>query len=97
MAKNTDALDLRDLLQGEHARKAGGNLAGFLHFSYDAANNQTILEVKSEGGFSNKSTTGLAGDADQLIYFTGVDLVGAKKNQDAIIDGLLQVNKLITD
>jgi hypothetical protein len=89
-ALNSDKLDLRDLLQGElHAGTDAGNLANYLHFSYDSATSTTVLEVKSQG----VSMTG----PDQVINLSGVDLVAGYTSDQQIIQDLLSKGKLITD
>jgi Ca2+-binding RTX toxin-like protein len=89
-AINSDKLDLRDLLQGElHAGTDAGNLADYLHFSYDSATSTTVLEVKSQGA----SMTG----PDQVINLSGVDLVTGYSTDQQIIQDLLSKGKLITD
>ncbi len=94
-----DKLDLRDLLQGEsHVGFDPGNLASYLHFSFDGG--KTVLEVKTTGGFSLSAATtpGPIGGGDQSIEFNGVDLVGTNaSDQNAIIQSLLTANKLIAD
>ncbi|MBW8305353.1 MAG: retention module-containing protein [Thiobacillus sp.] len=87
---NSDKLDLRDLLQGEsHAGADAGNLADYLHFSYDSATSTTVLEVKSQGG-------AMAG-SDQIITLSGVDLVTGYTSDQQIIQDLMIKGKLITD
>ncbi len=87
---NSDKLDLRDLLQGEsHAGADAGNLAEYLHFSYNAGTGTTVLEVKSQGA----AMTG----PDQIINLSGVDLVTGHTSDQQIIQDLLSKGKLITD
>jgi Mg-chelatase subunit ChlD len=87
---NSDKLDLRDLLQGEsHAGTDAGNLADYLHFSYDSSTSTTVLEVKSQG-------TSMSGP-DQIINLAGVDLVTGYTSDQQIIQDLLTKGKLITD
>ncbi|MBW8328284.1 MAG: VCBS domain-containing protein [Thiobacillus sp.] len=87
---NSDKLDLRDLLQGEsHAGADAGNLADYLHFSYNAGTGTTVLEVKSQGA-------AMAGP-DQIINLSGVDLVTGYTSDQQIIQDLLSKGKLITD
>lgn len=90
----TDVLDLRDLLQGEtHVGTDLGNLAQFLHFTFDAATTTTHIEVKSSG-------SALA-VPDQIINLTGVDLFTAygatAGNDNAVIHELLNQHKLVVD
>jgi Ca2+-binding RTX toxin-like protein len=90
LAINSDKLDLRDLLQGEsHTGTNVGNLADYLHFSYDASTSTTVLEVKSQGA-------GMTGP-DQIINLSGVDLVTGYTSDQQIIQDLLSKGKLITD
>ncbi|OWT79863.1 MULTISPECIES: retention module-containing protein [unclassified Achromobacter] len=77
-----DVLDVAGLLHNP----ADGDLSKFLHFTKDGAN--TVIQV---------STTGqVATGFDQKIVLEGVDLTngGALKNDQAIINDLLQKNKL---
>jgi len=70
LAINSDKLDLRDLLQGEsHTGTNVGNLADYLHFSYDASTSTTVLEVKSQGA-------GMTGP-DQIINLSAADHSGS--------------------
>ncbi|MDR3371988.1 type I secretion C-terminal target domain-containing protein, partial [Rhodoferax sp.] len=86
---NGDKLDLRDLLQGEvHTGTNAGNLADYLHFTYDSTTHATTVEVKSHG----MSQAG----PDQVIVLSNIDLVGSS-NDAAIIQNLLQNGKLLTD
>ncbi|QRM19024.1 type I secretion C-terminal target domain-containing protein [Dechloromonas sp. TW-R-39-2] len=83
-------LDLRDLLQGEvHSGTSAGNLADYLHFSYNSTTLATTIEVKSHG----MSQTG----PDQIITLNGVNLVGSFTSDQAIIQNLLTNGKLVTD
>ncbi|MHB1186376.1 retention module-containing protein [Thiobacillus sp.] len=87
---NSDKLDLRDLLQGEsHVGTDPGNLADYLHFSYNSSTSTTVLEVKSQG-------TAMSGP-DQVINLSGVDLVAGYTSDQQIIQDLLSKGKLITD
>jgi len=87
---NSDKLDLRDLLQGElHSGTDVGNLANYLHFSYDSTTSTTVLEVKSQG-------TAMSGP-DQIINLTDVNLVMGYTSDQQIIQDLLSKGKLITD
>jgi hypothetical protein len=89
-ADGGDLLDLRDLLLGEqHCGNDVGNLADFLDFKLDSGGQSTILELRSQGA---------TGPVDQVIEFTGVDLIGAAGcDQQRVIQHLLQSGKLITD
>ncbi|MDQ1303561.1 MAG: hypothetical protein QG595_1544, partial [Pseudomonadota bacterium] len=84
----TDALDLRDLLQGEsHGGTDAGNLANYLHFNVSGGS--TTVEIKSAG----------SGSIDQTILLQSVDLTlgGTLTTDQAIIQNLLANNKLIVD
>ncbi|MDC7701984.1 VCBS domain-containing protein, partial [Vogesella indigofera] len=77
-----DKLDLRDLLQGEHANAL--SLDAYLDFSY--ANGNTTIAVHSAG----------AGTAvTQSIVLESIQLAGA--DDQAIISNLLTSNKLVVD
>ncbi|ALM83284.1 retention module-containing protein [Bordetella sp. N] len=81
-AAGGDVLDLAGLLHNP----TDGDLSKFLHFTKDGAN--TVIQV---------STTGQVGTGfDQKIVLEGVDLTngGALKNDQAIINDLLQKQKL---
>jgi hypothetical protein len=72
---NSEALQLGDVLQG-----AGGNadnVAAYLHFTYDAESNATVIEVKSE-----------AEAAGQKIVLAGINLTSLGSDS-AIISHLL--------
>jgi large repetitive protein len=83
-----DALNLRDLLQGETAN----DLSSYLHFEKTGAD--TVLHVSSNAGYA--AGFNAANDA-QIITLTGVDLVASFANDQAIIANLLTNQKLITD
>jgi VCBS repeat-containing protein len=80
-----DVLDLRDLLQGESGTAV--SLDNFLSFNVSGGN--TTISVSSTPG----------GAVEQQITLTGVDLsAGGTLNSDAaIIQNLLNGNKLVTD
>jgi len=83
-----DILDLRDLLVGEsHAGTDAGNLANYLHFSFNNVTGDTTVSVTTSG----------SGSANQTITLQGVDLVGSNTNDAAVISELLRNGKLITD
>ncbi|WP_157451396.1 cadherin-like domain-containing protein, partial [Caldimonas taiwanensis] len=87
-APGGDVLDLRDLLQGEHA----GNLADYLHFSTSGGN--TIVSISSTGGFAGGFS---ASAVDQVIQLTGVDLTSGFSSDQQIVQDLLSRGKLLTD
>ncbi len=87
-----DVLDLRDLLQGESHDTGTGNLSQFL--SFELSGSDTIIHISSTGGFGGGYS---AAKEDQSITLTGVDLVTGFANDQAIIQQLLDDNKLIVD
>ncbi|HEY8119531.1 MAG TPA: type I secretion C-terminal target domain-containing protein, partial [Methylophilaceae bacterium] len=93
-ASGGDVLDLRDLLQGESSGTLLGqdNLSNFLHFEKSGSN--TIVHVSTTGGFASGFNS--AQDV-QTITLAGVDLVTGFANDQAIVQDLLNKQKLITD
>ena len=92
-AASSDALDLRDLLQGESHGIDGGNLGDYLHFESSGAD--TIVHVSSNGGFSSGYS---AAQEDVSITLQGVDLFsGGLSSDQQVIQDLLSKGKLITD
>lgn len=96
---SADALDLRDLLQGEsHAGISLGNLDTFLNVA--VVNGDTEIRISSTGGFAGGTYN--SGEENQRIVLDNVDLVAslglapAASNQD-IIAAMLNNGKLITD
>jgi len=88
MATSGEALDLRDLLQGE----AGATLENYLHF--EKVGTDTVVHISSNGSFSS----GYNPAAEvQTITLQNVDLVGSYTNDQQIIQNLLNNQKLITD
>ena len=86
-----DALDLRDLLQGE----TDGTLADYLNIT--AVGSDTVIEVSSSGGFSGGYDVN---QVDTTITLTDVDLTGGldpNTQLDTIIQNLLSSGQLITD
>ena len=57
-------------------------LATYLNFTFDSANNRTVLTIDSNG------TTG-GSQVNQTVYFDGVDLTGGSTDQQVIINSLL--------
>jgi len=95
-----EALDLRDLLQGEvHAGLNAGNLADFLHF--ERSGSSTRVHISTTGGFSGDAHapggTYTSGVEDMTIVLNGVNLVGTNTTDQQIIQDLLNRGKLITD
>ncbi|MDZ7595298.1 MAG: VCBS domain-containing protein, partial [Thiobacillus sp.] len=87
---NSDKLDLRDLLVGEsHTGTDAGNLADYLHFTFNALTKTTTLAVKSNGTLTSAP--------DQIIQLEGVNLVGSFTSDQQIIQNLFSQGKLITD
>jgi len=85
---NSDKLDLRDLLVGEHS---GGtpNLSSFLHFTYDSGTNTTTVDVKTSG----------TGAVNQQIVLEHFDVTAyhAIGDDAAIAAALILAGKLIVD
>ncbi|WP_213032658.1 Ig-like domain-containing protein [Acinetobacter indicus] len=78
-----DILDLKGLLNG--GGRLGfmpGNLTNYLHFSYDEVNDQTIIQISTEGefvgGYQEASHTHLV---DQVIVLEGVNLFKSTPSQ----------------
>ena len=96
-ALGTDALDLRDLLQGESHGAGIGNLANYIDIV--TAGVDTVIRVSSAGGFAGG--TYVAGQEDQRITLSGVNLFGVAfgnpGNDNAVIQELLNRQKLIVD
>ncbi|MFP5306243.1 MAG: type I secretion C-terminal target domain-containing protein, partial [Gammaproteobacteria bacterium] len=86
-ANGGDALDLRDLLQGEES----GTLTDYLHFEQSSAG--TVVQISSTGGFAGGYDPG---SVDQRIELSGVDLTSIG-NDHQIIQSLVNNGKLITD
>ena len=95
----SDALDLRDLLQGEIANPAMQNLENYLHF--EKSGSDTILHISANGGFSSDghqiNSAYSSGSEDQRIVLQGVDLVGSNTTDQQVIQDLLNKGKLVTD
>ena len=93
-----DALDLRDLLQGEvHLGQNPGNLGNYLHF--EISNGHTVVHISTTGAFSAGYD---ATKEDQTIVLQNVNLtVDANNvtllNDNAIIQDLLNNKRLIVD
>ena len=86
-ASGGDILDLRDLLVGDsHIGTNAGNLANYLHFTYNSGTNATTINVQSH-----------AVGVDQVITLQNVNLVGTNTTDQAVIQDLLTKGKLITD
>ena len=89
-----DMVNLADLLEGEHT----GNYSNFLHLEYDAATNETILSISTQGHFDeSQSAADILAKTDQVILFQNVDLVGAQPNQADIINNLVALHQIILD
>ena len=84
-----DALDLRDLLVGEHSGGSGANLTDYLNFTSTNGGADTAIQVSSHGG-------GAAG-VDHAIVLQGVDMTTLGADYSAIISSMLAANKLIVD
>ncbi len=92
-----EALDLRDLLQGENHGIGIGNLASYLDITTSGSN--TVIRISSAGGFSNGGYA--SGAEDQRITLSGVNLYasyGVTAGDDAsLIQKLLDNAKLRVD
>ncbi len=94
-AAGGDALDLRDLLQGE---TASATLDRYLDFNVTGGN--TEIRISSNGGFAGGAYA--AGAEDQRIVLDGVDIraalgLGGAATDSQIIAELINRGKLITD
>ena len=93
-----DALDLRDLLQGENHASGAGNLAQYLHF--EQVGDDTLVHISSAGSLTANGANA-ATVQDQTIWLNGVTLatlggtLGITDSQ--IIQNLLANGKLIVD
>ncbi|WP_290901346.1 tandem-95 repeat protein, partial [Aquabacterium sp.] len=105
-----DVLDLRDLLSGEHASTANGqvdvgNLLTHLDFDTQSQPGSTVIHISANGNFSADATgnSHSAGCADQQqIVLSGVDIrsslgLDAQANDHQIIAELMQRGKLLVD
>ena len=108
-----DSLDLRDLLVGEQSTEVNtgatpqiGNLLKFIDFQ--VVGSDTIMHISSNalvtGGFNGTNATGtnfVAGQEDQRIIFTGVNLytvTGATAGDEtALLQKLLANGTLVVD
>ena len=83
-----DALDLRDLLQGETA----ANLGSFLRFGTDSASGKLVLQVDHDGGTSFAPTQNIVFDnfASQAALAQALGMSGSPSEADIL-------NKLRTD
>jgi Ca2+-binding RTX toxin-like protein len=91
VATGGDALDLRDLLQGENHVVGTGNLGNYLHF--EKLGTSTVVHISSAGGYSAGFNSSLD---DQKITLNNIDLT-TTGNDQAIIQDLLNKGKLIVD
>ncbi len=76
-----DILDISAVLDVSTGAPAD-TLATYLNFTFDSANNRTVLTIDSNG------TTG-GSQVNQTVYFDGVDLTGGSTDQQVIINSLL--------
>ncbi|MBE9537871.1 MAG: type I secretion C-terminal target domain-containing protein, partial [Proteobacteria bacterium] len=86
----SDALNLKDLLQGEEAQDA--DLTSYLNVTFDGAN--TVIEVSTGGDF--RGGPGDASKVDQIITLEDVNLVGGDELA-AVIQNMLDAGQLIID
>uniref|UniRef100_UPI0011308683 beta strand repeat-containing protein n=1 Tax=Cobetia sp. QF-1 TaxID=1969833 RepID=UPI0011308683 len=90
-----DIIDLSGMLQGEwRLGNAANNLTSFLHITYDAGLDKTIIAISTGGGFSSGYD---ASQVNHYIDLAGVDLVADSTTDEEIIAGLLEQGKLIVD
>nr|WP_272869001.1 DUF5801 repeats-in-toxin domain-containing protein [Aeromonas veronii] len=82
-----DILDISAVLDVSTGASAN-TLATYLNFTFDSANNRTVLTIDSNGSGGSQ--------VNQTVYFDGVDLTGGSINQEAIINSLL-VNLKVDD
>ncbi|MDH2374784.1 Ig-like domain-containing protein, partial [Cobetia sp. 3AK] len=90
-----DIIDLSGMLQGEwRLGNAANNLTSFLHITYDAGLDKTIIAISTGGGFSSGYD---ASQVNHYIDLTGVNLVADSTTDEEIIASLLEQGKLIVD
>jgi len=95
-SRGGDALDLRDLLQGEHGGTGLYNIGQYIHVNADAGN--TVIRISTSGDFS--TTDAGAGTETQRIVLDNVDLVarlGAGLSEQQLIAKLVEQGKLLVD
>ncbi|MCR9186088.1 MAG: choice-of-anchor K domain-containing protein, partial [Halieaceae bacterium] len=85
-----DALDMRDLLQGE---ESAADLTSYLNVSYDGSN--TVIEVSATGAFTGGADD--AGAVSQTIHLEGVDLVSGHDDLASVIQNMLDSGRLTVD
>jgi hypothetical protein len=95
----SDVLDLRDLLVGENHASGIGNLANYVNITTSLSGSVTSTEIRisHSGGFANGTYS--SGAEDQHVTLTGVNLFTAygDSTSAALLQHLLNNNKLITD
>ncbi|WP_348946623.1 Ig-like domain-containing protein [Chitinibacter sp. FCG-7] len=89
-ANTGDALDLRDLLQGENS----GNLTQYLHF--EKSGSDTVVHISSAGKFTG-SAADYTAQEDQTIILKNIDLGATGSNDQTVIQTLLNNKNLLTD
>ncbi|WP_405280032.1 Ig-like domain-containing protein [Cobetia sp. Ld8] len=90
-----DIIDLSGMLQGEwRLGNAANNLTSFLHITYDAGLDKTIIAISTGGGFSSGYDES---QVNHYIDLAGVDLVADSTTDEEIIASLLEQGKLIVD
>ncbi|MDD4882696.1 MAG: type I secretion C-terminal target domain-containing protein, partial [Gallionellaceae bacterium] len=98
IAAGGDALDLRDLLDGENHANGIGNLGNYIDIATDAGGD-TVIRISSSGSFTNGNYA--AGSEDQRITLTGVDLYqqyGIAPGHDTdLIKALVEHKALLVD
>jgi VCBS repeat-containing protein len=100
--QHTDALDLRDLLSGESSTSLNtgatpniGNLLNYIDISVSGGD--TSIRISSTGGFTGG--TYAAGQEDQRIVLTGVDLFGVTgtTTESDLLQRLIANGTLVVD
>ena len=88
-SKGRDALDLRDLLQGEEREN---DLSKFLHF--DRSGSSTVLKVSSSGALNQTGEK-----FDQQITLEGVQWNASdiQSSQNDLIKDLIRQGKILID
>ena len=91
-----DVLDLSSLLIGEGRIGSNpGNLSNFIHF--ELSGGSTRILISTSGGFVGGYGSPTAGQPDQIIVLSNVDLVTGFGSDQAILADLLARGKLVVD
>ena len=95
-SRGGDALDLRDLLQGERGSTGLYNLERYVHIGTDAGN--TVIRLSANGDFSAADPS--VGTETQRIVLDNVDLafrLGSGLSEQQLIAKLVEQGKLLVD